>query len=590
MDDLKQLRNLLLKEEQENLSKLKIQLEKLDEESRTPEVLMDKISPLISSIIKKSYIEDKKVLMDVLSPIVLELIDKNYTESQDKVVKQIAPIIATAIKEQIKSHKDEVVDALYPVIGNMITRYVSKTFEDMLTSINNQIKNGLTFKTISRKIKAKIHGISESELLLKENASTNIRAVFFIHKQTGTVLSHAQNINNPINEPEMIASMMTAIRSFVNDWVDKNEKYHEINTIEYGGSKIVLEASGYSYLAVIIDGTVSNVTINSIRNTLSNLVSSYGKEIQNFNGNMQLLPTDEFYILISELINTKKEDISKKLHPLIYIFPLFLISGIIYIIYNNLVDDNLAKKANEILYKTPELTIYRLDVSVNDKEMIINGVVPFEFYKELAYKNLENIDGVKNIKNNIQIIDTLDNLKEIKDKIIYLNVALNQRDGNDIKYNYSYPNLTISGNTYNKKEKKNIEEQIKLINGLKTVNFDIKIVPPTIEDIIYFEENSSEILSNQEYKLIKIINLLNKLDDDLVLEIIAYRDYKGTIDRNAVLVKERAENIMKYLKLKGNISQQLVYRGVNEIPPNIDLQNYPEQGRRVVFLWKNKGL
>ncbi|PKN14062.1 MAG: hypothetical protein CVU67_07595, partial [Deltaproteobacteria bacterium HGW-Deltaproteobacteria-24] len=63
-----------------------------------------------------------------------------------------------------------------------------------------------------------------------------------------------------------------------------------------------------------------------------------------------------------------------------------------YIIYNNLVDDNLAKKANEILYKTPELTIYRLDVSVNNKEMIINGVVPFEFYKELAYKNLENID------------------------------------------------------------------------------------------------------------------------------------------------------------------------------------------------------
>jgi outer membrane protein OmpA-like peptidoglycan-associated protein len=586
MDDLEQLRTLLLKQEQESLSKLKIQLEKLDEESRTPAVLMGKISPLISSIIKKSYVEDKKVLMDVLSPIVLELIDKNYTESQDKVVKQIAPLIATAIKEQIKSHKDEIVDALYPVIGNMITRYVSKTFEDMLMSINNQIKNGLSLKTFSRKIKAKIHGISESELLLKENASTNIRTVFFIHKDTGTILSHTQNINNPINEPEMIASMMTAIRSFVNDWVDKNEKHHEINTIEYGGSKIVLEASGYSYLAVIVDGTVSNTTINKIREVLSKLVSLYGNEIKNFDGNMQSVPCDEFHTLISELIDNKKEEVTKKLHPIIYILPLIFVSWIIYLIYNNTIDNNIEKKANEILYKTPELTIYRLDVDVNNKEMIIKGVVPFEFYKELAYKNLENIKGIKNIKNSIQVIDTLDNPKEINDKIIYLNIFLNSKEGNKLNFEYTYPNLIIYGSVYNNKERQYIEEQFKSIEGLKNIKYKIDIIPPKIEDVIYFDENSSEILLNQEYKLINIINILHKLDDNLTLEIQAYRDFKGTIERNEILVKQRAENIMKYLKLKGNVSQKLVYVGVNEIPTNIDLENYPEQGRRAIFLWK----
>lgn len=586
MNDLKKLRALLLTEEHESLEKLKIQIEQLSKETNSSELLVDKISPLISSILQKSYTNDEKLLLEVLSPIVLELIDKNYTESQDKVVKQIAPLITNAIKEQIKSHKDEVVDALYPVLGNMISKYVSKTFEDMLLSINNQIKNGLIFKTLKRKIKAKIQGISETELLLKENAFTNIKSVFFIHKETGTVLSHAQSQENEVTEPEMIASMLTAIRSFINDWVDKNEKYQEINTIEYGASKIILEASGYSYLAVIVDGSVSQNVINNIHEVLSTLVSKYSKEIKDFNGNMKSIPSDEFHNIISKLINTKNEEFSKKIHPIIYIVPLVFISYLIYTIYTNIIDKNLENQANEILYKTPTLTLYRLDASVENKELSLNGVVPFESYKLLAYEKIKDIKNIKNIKNTIQVINTLDNPKEIKDKITYLLMLLNSKDENKIEYSYEYPNLYINGTVFNNKNKAFVIEQFKRIEGLKEVKFNIEVVPSKIDEIIYFQQNSAEISQDQEYKLISIINTLKNLDDDLILEVKGFRDPTGTNERNTILVKQRAENIMKYLKLKGNVSQKIINEGINEIPSNIDFENYPEQARRVIFTWK----
>ena len=185
----------------------------------------------------------EKALLEAFSPLVSKLIDKNYEESQDKIASQIAPLIGSAIKEQIKNQKDDVVDALYPVMGNMISRYVSKMFEEMLNSINKQIQTGLSFKTFSRRIEAKIKGVSETELLLSETSFSNIRAVFLIHKETGIVLAQAQSDLNPINEADMLASMMTAIRSFVNDWVEKNETYSELGEIEYGGSKIVIETS-----------------------------------------------------------------------------------------------------------------------------------------------------------------------------------------------------------------------------------------------------------------------------------------------------------------------------------------------------------
>lgn len=586
MDDLTRLRELLLFEEQKKLEELRIQFENFNDELHSSESIIERISPLISSVLEKNYSKDNKLLEDALAPIVLGLIDKNYTESQDKVIKQLTPLITIAIREKIKSQKDEVADALYPILGNMISRYVSKTFEDMISSINNQIKSGLTLKNFTRKIRAKIHGVSETELFLKENILINIKSVFFIHKETGIVLSQVNNSNSEINEPEMVASMLTAIRSFVNEWLDKNEKHQEINTIEYGGSKIVLEASGYSYLAVIIDGAVTKEVINNIKRVLAKLVSDYYKEIKDFNGDSRNIPKEEFNKIISELITSKNEDSLKKIHPIIYIFPLMIVLYLIYFIYNNSIDNKLKNQVNEILYKTPKLTIYRLSADVKDRNITLKGAVPFEVYKKLAYENIEKLENLNSIKNNIQVINTLDNPKEIEDKIIYLLIALNAKEGNKLNYNYDYPYLNISGSVYNNREKQAVIEQFKIINGLEKIKFNIEIVAPKIDLTIHFEENSSEISTNQEYKLIEIINLLHKLDEELVLQVKAYRNNTGTDQRNAILVEQRALNIMKYLKLKGNVSQKLEAIGINEVPSNIDSENYPEQGRQVIFKWK----
>lgn len=183
--------------------------------------------------------DEEETLQKALSPILNRLIDQNYKDSKDKIAKQMAPLIGSAIRQQIKSQKSDVVDALYPVLGNMISRYVTKTLEEMLNKINNQIQNGLSFEALKRKLTAKVRGISESELLLNENATANIRALLLIHKESGLVLAHSENPNYPISEPEMLASMMSAIRSFINDWIEQNGTDQEIGEIEYGGLSLI---------------------------------------------------------------------------------------------------------------------------------------------------------------------------------------------------------------------------------------------------------------------------------------------------------------------------------------------------------------
>lgn len=541
MNELQKLKELLLKNELEDFSELKSSVKKLEFEFNSSEHIKDIITP----------------------------------------------VVTTAIKENIKSSKDDVVDSLYPIIGNMITKYVSRTFEDMINSINNQIRNRLSFKVVSRKLRAKAQGISETELLIKESTKAYIKTLFLIDKNSGVVLTTLENENITIVEPEMVASMLTAIRSFVNDWVSQNDENKELNTIDYGGSKIIIESTNSCYLAAIIDGATTKDTYIRIEKALALIVSKYGAKIREFDGNFDNLPIDDINNILLPLIS-HQEFIEKneKLHPIIYIVPIVFIALFSYFIYNYIVDQNLEKKANEILFKDPSLTIYRLEATVKDKNIFINGVVPNSIYKDMAYNDLKKLDGINNIENSIQVIDYINTPKDIYDRIAYLKMALNQRDGNKIEGSYNYPNLKIFGSVISKAEKRYVENQFSLIEGLKKTDFDISIVPPNIDEAIHFNLNSAEILPDQEYKLINIINLLHKLDDDLVLEIYAFRDFNGTIERNEVLVKERAKAVMKYLKLKGYVTQKLVDIGKNEIPKDIEESDYPEQGRKVVFKWK----
>ena len=252
---------------------------------------------------KEEITKEDDALFEAFSPIVNRLIDKNFESSKEKIALQMAPLIGGAIREQIKSHKDDVIDALYPVMGNMISRYVSKTLEETLNKINQQIQNGLSFEALSRKIRAKMKGVSETELLLTESSSSNIRALLLIHKETGIVLAEANNPDTPLQEPEMVASMMSAIRSFVNDWIDKNDSHKELGEIEFSGNKIILENSGYSYLAVIVNGAAYNKTYETIRQVLEKITSEHGSKIREFDGDFTNFPREAIYNKMSSLVS-----------------------------------------------------------------------------------------------------------------------------------------------------------------------------------------------------------------------------------------------------------------------------------------------
>jgi outer membrane protein OmpA-like peptidoglycan-associated protein len=533
--------------------------------------------------------KQEKDLLKALSPLVNQLIDKNYEESQDKIASQMAPLIGSAIKEQIKNQKDDVVDALYPVMGNMISRYVSKMFEEMLNSINKQIQTGLSFETLSRKLRAKIQGVSETQLLLSETSSTNIRAAFLIHKDTGIVLAQAQSDINPINEADMLASMMTAIRSFVNDWVEQNEAHSELGEIEYGGSKIILEASSNSYLAVIVDGASYIKTNEKIRYTLDNIITQHSQDIKEFDGDLSSFPTDKIETLLTLLLE-KDEEIQedKKLSPIIFLLPLIFFLWLGWYLYNNYLDDKLSAQINSRLYTTELLTIYRLNAVSKDGNVILKGEVPFPYHKKLARSSIETIDGVKNIQNEIVVVKNSYDPMQVSSNIAYLLAGLNLDKGINISYDFDFDTLLLKGSVWDTKRKEKILQAVKKIKGIEKIHEEIGVKTPIIETILYFQKSKTELTISHQTKLIELITLLKELDSTIEIDITAYSDLLGNIKTNKKLMSIRAKNTARYLQNQGKLLQNIALKIISLPPEDINTMNNPDYARCVVITYKKK--
>jgi len=531
----------------------------------------------------------EKAFLEAFSPLVNRLIDKNYEESQDKIASQMAPLIGSAIKEQIKNQKDDVVDALYPVMGNMISRYVSKMFEEMLNTINKQIQTGFSFKALSRKFRAKIQGVSETELLLSETSSSNIRAAFLIHKDTGIVLAQAQSDINPINEADMLASMMTAIRSFVNDWVEQNETHSELGEIEYGGSKIILEASSNSYLAVIVDGASYIKTNEKIRYTLESIIKEHSQKIKMFDGDLSNFPTDAIEALLSVLLE-KDEEIQedKKLSPIIFLLPFIFFLWLGWHFYNNYLDDKLTSQINSRLYKTELLTIYRLNAVSKDGNVILKGEVPYQYHKQLALSSIETIEGVKNIKNEIVVIKSSSDPIQISSNIAYLISGLNLNKGINITYDFDFDTLLLKGNVWDTQRKEKILQKIGKIEGIKHINEDIAIKTPSIEKTLYFKKSKTELTLLHQTKLIELITLLKELDTDIEVEVTAYSDLLGNIKTNQKLMSLRAKNTAEYMQNQGKLLQNIKVNITQKPPEGVDIMNNPDKARCVVVTYRRK--
>ncbi|MDZ8135564.1 MAG: OmpA family protein [Nostoc sp. DedQUE04] len=557
--DPKELINLLLPWISE-LLKLKIT------ESR--EEIVQIIAPIIDETIRSRTEQNKVSMSTAIAPVIPLAISQQIIIAPEEVSDAIAPAMGRAIKKQIEIEQNIVVDALYPIIGSTIAKYMAET----IRAINRQVEETLSVEGIKRKIRAKLQGVSEAELILKEALPFTIQAIFLIHKTSGLVISDIQHSHVEQLEAEMVAGMLTAIRSFANDCINQSGSITELDAIEYGTSKIILEVAGYCYLAIVVRGEPSKNFIWKMRQAFSKIVKNYGNLIEKFDGDPDLIPI-EIHRLLEKLKNSDIQDKKKaKISPLqllilTFISTIFIPWGIWQ--YRSAVIHSIENQTSLALTSVPELAVYRLTVQVEHNKIKLTGRLPNQLLRQKAEQTVKITSPNWLIDNQILLVEVPADPVLAAAEVKRVTAVLNQTNDIAISAQYIAGKVAVEGTVNQIADAQIIANAFAQIPGVKSVSSAVRVEPPQIEVRFYFQPNSANLMRVDLAYKVQQVKFFLEQHPNKHLKIIGYSDRTGA-NKSQKLALARAKAVQQALIKLGIKPSRLQVIGRTNLPPGID--------------------
>ncbi|WP_017305074.1 OmpA family protein [Spirulina subsalsa] len=569
------------------------------------EAIAELLVPIIDDIIQQRATQDQAAMSQALAQVLPLAIEREIQRSPRAIARAIAPEIAAALQEQnklerdaipealgpamgraikaqIELERDAMVDALYPVVGNTISKYMG----ELVASINEKVDQTLSISGVQRKIKAKIQGVSEAELILQEASPVKVQALFLIHKASGLVIAEVQPHGEQRLESNMIAGMLTAIRSFVNDCIAESGKIAELNEIEYGNSRIILEVAGYCYLAVAVEGNPSTVVVKHLRRTLGEITQKHGQLIEQYDGDRAGVPDTVTQALEQLAQKLKKSGQQKSPSALLTLLVILLIVVVLpwsYFQVRGFLDRRLESRIESALTDLENASYSQLTPTVNGKRVILSGRVPLEQVKADAEKMVAGINSNLEVDNQIIVVQIPPDPANVANTVAVVASLLNRSNNINLTAGYQPGTVILRGNFNNPEDYKLIVESFDQIPGIETVN-TAQLLPEFLRERVFFEMGSSRVpfgsLSNARVNQIR--NFLAEYPE-IGLRIVGHADGSGPAQSNQELAMERAKNVQSVLLSQGLDPERLAINGTAEPPPEVETNDSADRSRVVRF-------
>ncbi|NBC08459.1 MAG: hypothetical protein GVY26_14790 [Bacteroidetes bacterium] len=212
---LELLRNILFQEEKQ-------QIERIDAILQQREPLAERVTPIIEEELEKFE----------------QHFPKTYQLAVDRI-----------IERKLEQSQAQLIDLLYPIIGKMIRKYLALQLQQLRESVEAQVQ-----QSFLGRLRERMTGVRESDRIMSMAAATQIEEAYVVEQHSGLLLGSASS--GTVVDREMIAGMLTAIKSFVEDAFQKGET--NLETINYAGYQIVVQDFHTLYIALAINGSLTS--------------------------------------------------------------------------------------------------------------------------------------------------------------------------------------------------------------------------------------------------------------------------------------------------------------------------------------------
>jgi hypothetical protein len=228
-----------------------------------------------------------------LAGLELQVADlQRQVADKEALIALLTPVMTDAIRTTIRDHRAAMVEALYPIIGQLVVRAVAEAIRDLARSIDQRMRVSLNPRAIWRRIWARVQGVSEAELALRAALPFSVADIFLVHRHSGLLLLHLGREAGATADPDVVGGMLTAIRDFTHDAFGRDRE-GQLDEIQYGDRRILIEAAQDAYLAVVVDGVEPPGFRAQMREEIMAVQSEHAEALRGYDGDATHLGLDE---------------------------------------------------------------------------------------------------------------------------------------------------------------------------------------------------------------------------------------------------------------------------------------------------------
>jgi hypothetical protein len=566
--ELQQLRQILLAPEVSALASLEQALDRLQHQIHDPEKLSNLLAPIVADVVRRGdptlsraiikaitphldralrekVIQDVHGISNALAPASTAAIAAHFASDPRAAAQDLGPLMGAAIKEQIRGERDAMIDALYPVIGSTISKYLSETLATLVRTINERIESRLSLRSLQLKMRSLFTGVSEAELLLRESLPLSIEAAFLIHKSSGLVIAQAQNPNAAALDPDLLSGMLTAIRNLFNDSMNVPGTAKELDQIEYGESKIVLEVAGYCYLAAVVRGIPDNRLRTLLRTTLSSIVEQHGEAIATFSGHSDAVPESvrgTVRDLVDRPSSLRESQRTRRPYGVMAAGALLLLlvcTPFFVYLYRNHVDRQKEAGISGALLATRSSSLRDIVVDVDRNTVHLTGHAPNEYQRQRAGEIASRVSGGLTIDNVIIVGDASPFPVLLASRVGEIVTALNTVNGIYIESQFQDGSLILAGVAADSSLLEKITRSFEQLPGLETFVNRVNAVDMEVTRRLLFKTNSTVIRPGDQQVPAVVKSILDQTPWSRLL-IIGHSDEVGGEPVNRRIATGRA--------------------------------------------------
>ena len=201
--------------------------------------------------------------------------------SDERLGAALGPVVGEAIKASVRRDPQPLVDAIFPVMGPAIRRAISNALGELVQSLNTTLEHTVSLRGLAWRWEAMRTGKSFGEVVLSHSLLFRVEQLFVIHRESGLLIEHRTAPGVQALAPDLVASMMTALRDFARDSFSVSEQ-QGLDSLALGDLTVWAESGPGAILAAVIRGQPPLALRETMQQALEEVHLAHADEIERF--------------------------------------------------------------------------------------------------------------------------------------------------------------------------------------------------------------------------------------------------------------------------------------------------------------------